>query len=33
MPKGLVAFPGAGITENLVDKARELGIPVHRVNA
>ena len=33
LPKGLVAFPGAGITENLVDKARELGIPVHRVNA
>ena len=33
VPKGLVAFPGSGITENLVDKARELGIPVHRVAA
>ena len=33
LPKGLVAFPGAGITENLVDKARQLGIPVQRVNA
>ncbi len=33
LPKGLVAFPGAGITENLVDKARQLGIPVHRVAA
>ena len=33
LPTGLVAFPGAGITENLVDKARELGIPVFRVNA
>jgi len=33
LPTGLVAFPGAGITENLVDKARELGIPVLRVDA
>ena len=33
LPKGLVAFPGTGITENLVDKARELGIPVFKVNA
>ena len=33
LPKGLVAFPGAGITANLVDKARQLGIPVHRVVA
>ncbi len=33
MPKGLVAFPGAGITANLVDKARQLGIPVHSVAA
>ncbi len=33
LPTGLVAFPGTGITENLVDKARELGIPVLRVNA
>ena len=33
LPKGVVAFPGSGITENLVDKARQLGIPVHRVAA
>ena len=31
MPKGLLVFAGAsGITENLVDKARRLGIPVAR---
>lgn len=29
-PIGLVAFPGSGITDNLVDKARAQGIPVHR---
>ena len=33
LPKGVIAFPGSGITENLVDKARQLGIPVHRVAA
>ena len=33
LPKGLVAFPGSGITENLIDKARQIGIPVHRVAA
>ena len=27
LPKGLVAFPGSGITNNLVDKARKIGIP------
>ena len=32
LPKGIIAFPGAGITGNLVDKARQLGIPVHRVS-
>ncbi|MDE0174232.1 MAG: DUF2493 domain-containing protein [Defluviicoccus sp.] len=31
LPKGIIAFPGTGITANLVDKARQLGIPVHRV--
>ncbi|WP_428098027.1 DUF2493 domain-containing protein [Candidatus Rariloculus sp.] len=31
MPKGLLAFPGSGVTENLVDKATQLGIPVHRI--
>ena len=28
LPKGLVAFPGSGITNNMVDKARKVGIPV-----
>ena len=31
LPKGVIAFPGSGITGNLVDKATKLGIPVHRV--
>ena len=30
LTKGLIAFPGSGITENLVDKARQIGIPVYR---
>ena len=30
MPYGLIVFPGSGITENLADKARRLGIPVWR---
>jgi len=30
MPIGLVLFPGSGISENLADKARRLGIPVWR---
>ena len=30
LPKGVIAFPGSGITENLVDKAKKLGIPVMR---
>ena len=33
LPKGVIAFPGSGITENLVDKAKELGIPVDKVAA
>ena len=33
LPTGLVPFPGNGITENLVDKARELGIPAARFDA
>ncbi|MCY4560067.1 MAG: DUF2493 domain-containing protein, partial [Chloroflexi bacterium] len=33
LPKGVIAFPGSGITENLVDKARQLGIPVARCAA
>ena len=31
MPRGVLAWPGNGITGNLVDKAVALGIPVHRV--
>ena len=33
LPKGVIAFPGSGITDNLVDKARSLGIPVQKVAA
>ena len=33
LPKGVIAFPGSGITENLIDRARQLGIPVQRCNA
>ena len=33
LPKGVIAFPGSGITENLVDRARQLGIPVARCAA
>jgi hypothetical protein len=33
MPIGLVAFPGSGISGNLCDKAKKLGIPVYRYNA
>ena len=33
LPKGVIAFPGSGITGNLVDKARQLGIPVMTVAA
>ena len=31
LPKGVIAFPGSGITGNLVDKARQLGIPVMNI--
>ena len=33
LPKGVIAFPGSGITGNLVDKARQLGVPVMNVAA
>ena len=33
LPKGVVAFPGSGITDNLVDKAKTLGIPVQKIAA
>ncbi len=32
LPKGVIAFPGSGITDNLIDKARALGIPVKQVS-
>ena len=32
LPKGVIAFPGSGITGNLVDKAKQLGIPVLKVD-
>jgi hypothetical protein len=28
MPIGVVVFPGSGISDNLADKARKLGIPL-----
>ena len=28
LPIGLVIFPGTGISDNLADKARKLGIPL-----
>ena len=31
LPAGVVAFPGSGISENLTDKAEQMGIPVMRV--
>jgi len=31
VPQGLIATPGTGITENLVDKARKLGIRTKRI--
>ncbi len=30
LPIGVVVFPGSGISQNLADKARRLGIPVLR---
>ena len=33
LPKGVIAFLGSGITDNLLDKAVALGIPVQRVQA
>ena len=28
MPIGLILFPGSGITDNLADKAKKLGVPL-----
>ena len=33
LPIGIIAFPGSGITDNLTDKARKMGIPVWRFGA
>ena len=33
LPKGVIAFPGSRITGNLVDKAKQLGIPVMSIKA
>ncbi|MFV3131299.1 DUF2493 domain-containing protein [Niveispirillum sp. KHB5.9] len=33
LPIGLVVFPGSGISQNLADKARKMGIPVWRFGA
>jgi hypothetical protein len=33
LPVGVIAFPGTGISANLADKARKLGIPVWRFSA
>ncbi len=33
LPVGLIAFPGSGVSANLADKARKLGIPVWRHGA
>jgi hypothetical protein len=30
LPSGVIVFPGSGISENLADKARKMGIPVWR---
>ena len=30
LPKGIIVFPGSGITQNLADKAESVGIPVLR---
>ena len=33
LPKGVIAFPGNGITDNLIDKAKSMGIPVMAMRA
>lgn len=29
LPIGLIVFPGSGITDNLADKARQMGVPLY----
>lgn len=33
MPRGVVAFPGSGITQNMIDLAKQAGIPIMEVAA
>ncbi len=33
LPIGVIVFPGSGISQNLADKARKMGIPVWRFDA
>jgi hypothetical protein len=33
LPIGVLHFPGAGIQDNLADKAKKLGIPVLKFGA
>ncbi|PKP78228.1 MAG: hypothetical protein CVT81_05160 [Alphaproteobacteria bacterium HGW-Alphaproteobacteria-3] len=33
LPIGVIAFPGSGISQNLADKARKMGIPVWKFSA
>jgi hypothetical protein len=33
LPISVVVFPGSGISANLADKAKKLGIPVWRLKA
>ena len=33
LPIGVIAFPGSGISQNLADKARKMGIKVWRVGS
>ena len=33
LPIGLIVFPGSGITDNLADKAKVLGIPLYDFRA
>jgi hypothetical protein len=32
LPIGVIVFPGSGISANLADKAKKLGIPVWKFN-
>jgi hypothetical protein len=32
LPIGVIVFPGSGITDNLADTARRMGIPVWKIS-